>query len=140
MIRTCCLLTMVLALQADEPGFILEGQLARDRKGLDATYVSISTRDVWDISWDASLSVVDPGKGRNHEYRVALGLGGYGREGMGFLELIAAGGGPWGGGLGLRARAAWRVVPHVYAGGYATCFAGASNRGEVGLTLGVHLP
>lgn len=140
MIRKSLLfLAAALSLHADGSGFILEGQMARERKGIDASYVGVSTRDTWDISWDASLGVTDLGKGRGREIRAAAGLGGYG-QGMGFVEAMAAGGGPWGAGVGLRVRGGWFLVPHAHLGFYALGLAGRTSRGEVGLTFGFHFP
>jgi hypothetical protein len=134
------LLLATLALRADESGVILEGQLARSRKGIDLSYVNVSTRDTWDISWDASLGVVDPGQGRSREFRAAAGLGGYGHEAMGFVELIAAGGGPWGVGVGLRMRGGWYLAPRLHLGVYAVTLAGKTTRSEAGITCGFHFP
>ncbi len=141
MIRKSLLLLSALCLHADESGFILEGQLARNRKGLEASYVGISTRDTWDISWIASLGVSESTKHDSREVRGALGLGGFARgEGMGFVEVVAAGGGYQGAGIGLRLRGAWTVIPHVHVGIYGVALAGKTSRGEVGITFGFHIP
>ncbi len=141
MIRKSLLLLIALSLHADESGFLLEGQLARERKGLDASYIGISTRDTWDISWIASLGVTDFAESDSREMRGAIGLGGFAKnKGMGFVEAVVAGGGRHGGGAGLRVRGAWSVIPHVHLGIYGVALAGKTSRGEVGITFGFHFP